>query len=61
MTRDRVIETIENLAMSHGSYGRLLTYLEDLSEVDSDRFEEIMTGLEECETPLDLVLTIEEG
>ena len=59
MTRERVIETIENLAMSQGSYGRLLKFLEDLSETDRDKFEEVMESLEECETPLDLVLMIE--
>lgn len=59
MTRERVIETIENLAMSQGSYGRLLKYLEDLSEADRDKFEEVMESLEECKTPLDLILMIE--
>jgi hypothetical protein len=59
MTRENVIETLETLAMSQGSYGRLLKYLGELSEVDPGKFEEIMTGLEECKTPLDLILTIE--
>ena len=59
MSREKVIETIETLAMSRGTYGRLLKYLEEAMEYDPDKYEEIMTSLEECETPLDLVLTIE--
>lgn len=60
MTREDVIETIETLAMSQGSYGRLLKFLGELSEVNPERFEEIMTGMEECKTPLDMILTIEQ-
>ena len=60
MTRELVIETIENLAMSQGVYGRLLRALEEMSELSPEKFEEIMTGLEGCKTPLELVLKIEE-
>lgn len=59
MTREAVIETIETLAMSQGSYGRLLRYLEDVREVDPDKFEDIMTELETCSDAVDLIMTIE--
>jgi hypothetical protein len=59
MTREAVIETFENLARSQGSYGRVLRFLEECSEVDPDKFEEIMTELEKCESAIDLILTVE--
>ena len=59
MTREAIIETFENLAMSQGFYGRLLKYLEEISEVDPDKYEEIMTSLEECADPVDLILAVE--
>lgn len=59
MAREMVIETLENLAMSQGFYGRLLRYLEDVREVDPDKYEEIMSELEKSSGPLDLVMMIE--
>jgi len=60
MTREAVIETFENLAMSNGTYGRLLRFLEDLRDVDPWKFEEIMTALEGCSDSLDMIMTLEE-
>jgi len=59
MTRDAVIETIENLAMSQGCYGRLLRYLESARVVDPDKYEAIMEELEKCGGPVDMILAIE--
>ena len=59
MTREAVIETIETLAMSQGSYGRLLKFLEEVQVTDPGKFEEIMTALEECAGPVDLVMMVE--
>ena len=59
MTREAVIETIENLAMSQGLYGRVLRFLEECRDVDPDKFEEIMKRLEACSDSVDLVMTIE--
>lgn len=59
MTRDAVIETLETLAMSQGSYGRLLNYLSDVRDVDPDKFDEIMTALERCDGPVDMIMMIE--
>lgn len=59
MTREAIIETFENLALSKGSYGRLLRYLEELREYDPEKFEETMAALEECESALDLILAVE--
>ena len=58
MTREAVIETIETLAMSQGSYGRLLKFLEEVQVTDPDKFEEIMTELEKCADAVDLVMTV---
>lgn len=57
--RDRVIETLENLAMSCGRYGRLLAYLEDISIVDPDKYEEIINGLVECGGPVEMIISLE--
>ena len=59
MTREAIIETFENLAMSQGFYGRLLKYLEELSDVDPDKYDEIMTSLESCSDPVDLIMAVE--
>ena len=59
MSREAIIETIENLAMSQGFYGRLLRYLEEVRNVDPDKFEDIMTELETCSDAVDLIMTIE--
>lgn len=59
MAREMVIETIENLAMSQGSYGRLLRALEELQDRDPDRYEEVMTVFERCSDPVDLIMMIE--
>lgn len=59
MTRDAVIETIENLSVTTGFYGRLLRYLEEMREVAPDRFEEVMKELETCGDAVDLVMKIE--
>ena len=60
MTRESVIETIENLAMSQGLYGRVLRYLEELQDADPYGYESIMEQLEKCSDTVDLVLTIEQ-
>ena len=57
--REAVIETIENLAMSQGSYGRLLKALEECQQYDPDRYEEIMDSLVEAGSALDMILMIE--
>ena len=59
MAREMVIEMIENLAMSQGFYGRLLRYLEDVREIDPDTYEEIMSELEKCSGPVDLIMALE--
>ena len=59
MTREKVIETLENLAMSQGSYGRLLKYLEEVQSVDPDKFEAIMSEMEKCSDAVSLVMMME--
>ena len=57
--REAVIETIENLAMSQGSYGRLLKALEDCQQYDPDRYEEVMDSLVAAGDPLGMIMMIE--
>lgn len=59
MARELVIETIENLAASQGFYGRLLRYLEELSDRDPEAYEKAMSGLEMASDPVDLILMLE--
>lgn len=58
MTRECVIETLENLATSCGRYGRLLKFLEELSEFDPDRFEKVMSELEDSDDAVDMVMKV---
>ena len=57
--REAVIETIENLAMSQGSYGRLLRALEEMQEYDPDRYEEVMDALVEAGDAVGMIMALE--
>jgi len=57
--REAVIETIENLARSQGSYGRLLRALEEMQEYDPDRYEETMDALVEAGDAVGMIMMIE--
>ena len=57
--RETVIETIENLAMSQGSYGRLLRALEEMQEHDPDRYEEVMDALVEAGDAVGMIMALE--
>lgn len=58
MTREMVIETLENLATTCGRYGRLLKFLEEMSEADPERFEEIMSDLESADDACGMILKV---
>ena len=60
-TRELVIETIENLAMSQGFYGRFLKFLEDVQEVNPEEYDNIMEKLVESGGPVNMVMMIEGG
>ena len=57
--RETVIETIENLSMSQGFYGRLLRALEEMQEYDPDRYEEVMDALVEAGDALGMIMMLE--
>lgn len=61
MSRECVIETIENLAMSQGFYGRLLRYLEELQDANPGMFEDVMARLESCSDAVDMIMMVEGG
>ena len=59
MDRKKILETIEQLSLSQGFYGRLLRDIESLEE---EKFEELMEFLEEQKfsDAVDLVLFFEQ-
>ena len=61
MNREQIMETIRQLAHSQGSYGRFYRDLCEMREEDPDRFEEVMTLLEEenFKDAVDLIMYLE--
>jgi len=47
MTREKVIERLEDMAVTNATCERLLRYLEQVAEVDPEKFEEIMKEMGE--------------
>ncbi len=56
MNSDEVIDVFKMLALSQGSYGRLLAALKNAPEEER---EEYLSQFEECKTPLDVILLVE--
>ena len=61
MNREQIMEAIRQLAHSQGSYGRFYRDLCEMREEDPDRFEEVMTLLEEenFKDAVDLIMYLE--
>lgn len=61
MNREQIMEAIRQLAHSQGSYGRFYRYLCEMREEDPDRFDEVMTMLEDenFKDAVDLIMYLE--
>lgn len=58
MNREQIMNTFKQLAMSQGSYCRIVR---ELSEMSEEEYDEVMTSLESknFKSPVDLILFIE--
>jgi len=61
MDRDDIYNTIRMLSFSQGSYGRMLHSLDQLRQEEPDKYDEVMTELENqnFHDPVDLVMYLE--
>jgi hypothetical protein len=59
MDREEIRGTISMLAMSQGSYGRLLRSLDELEKNRPEEADRFYEALKDCTDPVDLIIKLE--